>query len=151
MLAGVPDSYNDEDFGSVEPFYTVTMALAGVVLLVSLVLIIFSMAVHGVETLVDGKRSLAALSAMGASVEDLERAQRWEVGLVALPMAVLGVSLGSAPYLLILPSGPSGYAWIPLVVDAVTVALVWLAVLASTRITRPWLTRAVSPTNLRTA
>jgi hypothetical protein len=151
VLAGLPDSYNDEDFGSVEPFYTVTMALAGVVLLVSLVLIIFSMAVHGVESLVDGKRSLAALSAMGASVEDLERAQRWEVGLVALPMAVLGVSLGSAPYLLILPSGPSGYAWIPLVVDAVTVALVWLAVLASTRITRPWLTRAVSPTNLRTA
>ena len=56
------------------------------------------------------------------------------VGLVALPMAVLGVSLGSAPYLLTLTSGPSRYAWIPLV-DAVTVALVWLAVLASTRIT----------------
>ena len=99
----------------------------------------------------DGKRSLAALSALGASVQDLERAQRWEVGLVALPMAVLGVSLGSAPYLLTLTSGPSRYAWIPLVVDAVTVALVWLAVLASTRITRPWLTRAVSPANLRTA
>ena len=99
----------------------------------------------------NGLPAAQALSAMGASVEDLERALRWEVGLVALPMAVLGVSLGSAPYLLTLTSGPSRYAWLPLVVDAVTVALVWLAVLASTRITRPWLTRAMSPANLRTA
>jgi hypothetical protein len=150
VLADLPESYDDAGFASVEPFYTVPMALAGLVLLVSLALVIFSMAVHGVESLVDGKRSLAALSAMGTSVDDLERAQRWELGLVALPMAILGVSLGSAPHLLTL-TDPSRYAWIPLVVDAVTVALVWLAVLASSRITRPWLTRAVSPANLRTA
>ena len=36
-------------------------------------------------------------------------------------------------------------------VDVVTVALVWLAVRVSTRITRPWLARAAAPTSLRTA
>ena len=46
--------------------------------------------------------------------------------------------------------GGSRYAWIPLLVDAVTIALVWLAVGVSTRLTRPWLVRASAAANLRT-
>ncbi len=119
-------------------------------LLAALLLVTFSMAVHGVESMVDRKRSMAALAALGASAEELERVQRWEVGLVALPMAVIGVLVGSGPFLLAF--GSSGrYAWIPIVVDGVTVALVWLAVRISTWITRPWLVRASAPANLRTA
>jgi hypothetical protein len=129
--------------------YTVPLVLAGVVLLVALVLSVFSMAVHGVETSTDSKRSTASLSAMGMSVRDLEAVQRWEVGLVAVPMAIIGVLVGSWPYGYAL--GTANYAWIPVAVDIATVALVWLSVLAATRITRPWLHRAMSPTNLRTA
>ncbi|MDX6301349.1 MAG: hypothetical protein QOF53_2563 [Nocardioidaceae bacterium] len=77
------------------PFYTVPIALVGVVLLAALVLVVFSMAVHGVESLIDHRRSVASLAVMGASAEELRRAQRWEVGLVAVPMAVIGVVVGS--------------------------------------------------------
>jgi hypothetical protein len=149
LLADLPDT-SGGGFAGVDPFYTVPMALAGLVLLAALLLVTFSMAVHGVESMVDRKRSMAALAAMGASAEELERVQRWEVGLVALPMAVIGVLVGSWPFLLAFGSSDR-YAWIPLVVDGVTVALVWLAVRISTWITRPWLVRASAPANLRTA
>jgi hypothetical protein len=150
LLADLPSSYDgDGGFGAVEPFYTVPLALVGVVLLAALLLVVFSMAVHGVESLIDRKRSVASLVALGASAQDLERVQRWEVGLVAVPMAVIGVVIGTGPYLWSLTG--SRYAWIPLLVDAVTIALVWLAVGVSTRLTRPWLVRAAAAENLRTA
>ena len=146
----LPDTSGGGGFGGVDPFYTVPIALAGLVLLAALLLVTFSMAVHGVESMVDRKRSMAALAALGASAEELERVQRWEVGLVALPMAVIGVLVGSGPLLLAFGASDR-YAWIPFVVDGVTVALVWLAVRISTWITRPWLVRASAPANLRTA
>jgi hypothetical protein len=150
LLSELPDSYEGGDFGDVEPFYTVPIVLAGLVLLAALLLVTFSMAVHGVESLVDRKRSIAALAALGISAEELERVQRWEVGLVALPMSVIGILLGSGPYLLTVGVSDR-YAWIPLLVDVVTIALVWLAVRISTWITRPWLVRASASSNLRTA
>ena len=150
LLATLPDTNLGGDFGDVDPFYTVPMALAGLVLLVALLLVVFSMAVHEVESLIDRKRSIASLAALGVSVDELEQVQRWEIGLVALPMAVIGVCFGSGPWVLFLV-GTSRYAWIPLVADGVTIALVWLAVRAATRITRPWLVRASAPANLRTA
>lgn len=151
LLSDLPNSYQGGDFGDVEAFYTVPIAVGGVVLLAALLLVIFSMAVHGVESFIDRKRSVAALAALGASARDLEAAQRWEVGLVAVPMAVIGVLIGSGPYLFLVGDAANRYVWIPLLVDGVTVALVWFGVLVSARITRPWLVRAASPANLRTA
>jgi hypothetical protein len=150
LLASLPNTSGGGGFAGVDPFYTVPIALTGVVLLAALLLVTFSMAVHGVESMVDRKRSMAALAALGASAEELERVQRWEVGLVALPMAVIGVLVGSGPYLLAFGFADR-YGWIPLVVDGFTVALVWLAVRISTWITRPWLVRASAPANLRAA
>jgi hypothetical protein len=150
LLSELPNSYQGGDFGDVEAFYTVPIAVGGVVLLAALLLVIFSMAVHGVESLIDRKRSIAALSALGGSAQDLEAAQRWEVGLVAVPMAVIGVLIGSVPYWVLVGDGSNRYPWIPLLVDCVTVALVWFAVRASSWITRPWLRRAAAPANLRT-
>jgi hypothetical protein len=150
LLSELPNSYQGGDFGDVEAFYTVPIALGGVVLLAALLLVIFSMAVHGVESLIDRKRSMAALAALGVTAQDLEAAQRWEVGLVAVPMAVTGVLIGSGPYWMLVGDGSNRYAWIPVLVDGVTVALVWLAVRASSWITRPWLIRAAAPANLRT-
>jgi hypothetical protein len=149
LLADLPvTSGRGAGFGSVDPYYTVPVALAGVVLVAALLLIVFSMAVHGVESLIDHKRSVASLAALGASTQELERTQRWEVGLVALPMAVLGLLIGSGPMVFLL--GANRYAWIPLLVDVTTIVLAWLAVRGSTRLTRPWLVRAASPANLRT-
>jgi hypothetical protein len=150
LLSELPNSYQGGDFGDVEAFYTVPIAVGGVVLLAALLLVIFSMAVHEVESLIDRKRSLAALAALGVTAQDLEAAQRWEVGLVAVPMALTGVLIGSGHYWMLVGDGSNRYAWIPLLVDGVTVALVWLAVRASSWITRPWLLRAAAPANLRT-
>lgn len=150
LLAELPGSQQADGLAAVDAFYTVPLVLGCVVLLAALLLVVFSMAVHGVESLIDRRRSMAALAALGGSTRELESAMRWEVGLVALPMAVIGVFIGSVPYWVLLGDGWSRYAWIPALVDCVTVALVWFAVRASSWITRPWLLRAASPASLRT-
>ncbi len=135
---------------TVEAMYAVPTALVGVVLVVALVLVMFALTVHGVENAADRRRSLASLSALGLPVDALERVQRWESGLVALPMAVGGVALGSVPALALVDGGTAAL-WLVPAVDVVTVGLVGLAVLGSARLTRPWLRRASAPENLRTA
>ncbi len=148
VVADLPNT-GGSGFGGVDPFYTVPIALGGVVLVVALALVVFSMAVHGVESLLDHKRPIASLAVLGASTDELARAQRWEIGLVAMPMAVIGVLIGSVPMTQMI--GTTGaYAWIPLLVDLAAVGLVWLAVCTSTVLTRPWLLRAAAPANLRT-
>jgi hypothetical protein len=148
LIAELPDSYGDTGFDAVEPMYTVPIALVGVVLLAALVLVVVALAVHGAESLMDRKRSIAALAAAGTTHAELQRVQRWEIGLVAMPVTVIGVLIGSIPYALAV--GPGRYAWVPLVVDLATIAVAGCAVLASATITSPWLRRAASPTNLRT-
>ena len=148
LLTDLPDTAGGDGFSQVDPFYIVPLALGAVVLLAALLLVVFSMGVHGVESLLDHKRSAASLAALGVSATELEQVQRWEVGLVAVPMAVIGVLVGSVP--LALMDGSLRYAWIPLLVNLSTVALVWAAVGVSTRMIRPWLVRATSPANLRT-
>jgi ABC-type lipoprotein release transport system permease subunit len=127
----------------------VPIAVTGGVLVVALVLVVFSTSVHGVETLMDQKRSIASLAALGASSDELERVQRWEIGLVAVPMAVLGILVGSAPIAAYVFFDPAR-AWIPGAVDAATLAVTLLAIQVSTRLTRPWLAQALAATNLRT-
>ncbi len=150
LVSDLPNTSGGKGFADIDAYYTVPVVLGGLVLLAALVLVVFSMTVHGVESLIDHKRSVASLAVLGASTGELARAQRWEVGLVAIPMAVLGVLVGSVPLHLLFDSG-SRYAWVSLLVNIVTIALVWLAVIVSTRLTRPWLVRAAAPANLRTA
>ena len=149
LLADLPNTIGGTGFDGVDPFYTVPIALGGLVLVAALLLVVFSMAVHGVESLLDHKRSIASLAVLGASTDELERAQRWEIGLVAMPMAIIGVLVGSVPMIGMVDTS-GGYTWIPLLVDVSAIALVWLAVRTSTLLTRPWLIRAAAPANLRT-
>jgi hypothetical protein len=150
LLADLPSTAGGRGFGAVDPMYTVPMMLVAGILVVALVLVVLSLTVHGVESLVDRKRAIASLAALGATHDDLLRVQRWEVGLVAVPVTALGVLIGSVPYVIVADRS-AAYAWIPLLVDVITVAFAWLAVLASARLTRRWLVHTASPTNLRTA
>jgi hypothetical protein len=141
-------------FRGVEPFYTVPSVLVALVLALSLALIVFSLAVHGAETLMDRKRAIASLAAAGATEVDLVRAQRWEVGLVAVPVTVAGLVLGTVPALVALSADGSvagAYAWIPVAANLATAGCALLAVLLATTVTRPWLRRAASAANLRTS
>ncbi|HEX4977063.1 MAG TPA: FtsX-like permease family protein [Nocardioides sp.] len=140
-------------FRGVDPFYTVPSVLVALVLVLSLSLIVFSLAVHGAETLMDRKRAIASLAAAGAAEGDLVRAQRWEVGLVAVPVTVAGLVLGTVPALIALSADgivDGAYAWIPVTANLATAGCALLAVLLATRLTRPWLRRASSAANLRT-
>src|SRR5690606_352828 len=116
-------------------------------LLVTMALVVLSLTVHAVESLVDHRRAVASLAATGATRAELLRVQRWEVGLVALPVTALGVLLGSVTYVLV-AGLPAAYLWIPVLVDVVTVLFAWLVVLAATRLTRPWLVQAAAPSHL---
>ena len=150
LISGLPDSYSGAGGGYrvVEPMYTVPIMLVGGILLVALVLVVVALAVHGAETLMDRKHAIAALVAAGTTHEELQRAQRWEIGLVALPVAIIGVLVGSVPYVIAVGAGT--YLWVPILVDVATIAMAGSAVLISAWITSPWLRRAATPTNLRT-
>ncbi len=140
-------------FDGVDPFYTVPSALVALVLVLSLALIVFSLAVHGAETLMDRKRAVASMAAAGATEADLVRAQRWEVGLVAVPVTIAGLVVGTVPALLALNADGTvavAYLWIPVAANLVTAGCALLAVRVATSLTRPWLRRTSSAANLRT-
>lgn len=135
--------------GNVESFYVVSLGLVGVALLGALLVVTGTLAVHSVESLLDRKRSVAALRALGTPEQVLEGAQRWEAALVAMPMALVGVVLGCAAVGAYVMWSPVGLLLV-LVTIATTLALVWCAIAIATRATRPWVRRAGLPTNLRT-
>lgn len=148
VVADLPASYGGRGFGEVEPIYSVPFALGGALLLLALALVVVTLAVHGAESLMDRRRAVASLAATGMTHAELERVQRWEIGLVALPVTVAGVLIGSVPLLVAVDPGITW--WVALLVDAVTVVLAAVAVLLAARLTRPSLRRAARATNLRT-
>lgn len=133
-----------------DSFYYISLALVAGALLVALLVAIGTLAVHSVESLLDRKRSVASLVALGMPLDQLESAQRWEARLVAMPMATAGVLLGSLS-LVVLGDNVSPVALLVLLADVViTLGLVWLAIVAAVRMTRPWSVQAASAANLRT-
>jgi hypothetical protein len=135
---------------NLESFYVVSMVIVFGALLVALTVVAWTLAVHTVESLLERKRSTAALVAGGASLRELERAQRTECGLAAVPLAALGVVLGTAALGFFIETySPAGVV-LMLTNLLVTPALTWLAVVAAVRLVRPWTVRAGAAANLRT-
>ncbi|GAA1146901.1 FtsX-like permease family protein [Nocardioides aquiterrae] len=132
-------------------YYLVAIGLVGVGLLLALLAVIGSLAIHSVESLLDRKRSVASLAALGGTTGLLAQSQRAEVGLVAMPMALGGTLLGSL--LIGIPLAGLGLPWAvatALALGAVA-GLVWSAVRLAVLITGPWIRKAADPANLRTA
>jgi hypothetical protein len=136
-----------------DSFYLVSVQLVVVSLAVALAVVVGSLAVHSTESLLDRKRSIAALVALGIPREEIVRSQRWEAGITALPVSFVGTALGTAALSRTWGFGSSpafAETW-PLVANlALTPALVWLAIVLATSMTHPWAVRAASPANLRT-
>jgi hypothetical protein len=142
--------------GLLELFYVASVLLVVVVLLAALTLVACALAVHGVESLTDHRRSMAALAAAGVPVEELERSLRVESEAVAQPVATAGVLVGSVALLglaLAEGFGPAAAA-VGLVVTLVTLLvtrlLVRLATVVAVRLVRPWLRACLDPEVLRT-
>lgn len=132
-------------------YYLVAIGLVGVALLLALLTVIGSLAIHSVESLLDRKRSVASLAALGGTTDLLARTQRAEIGLVALPMAIGGTLLGAL--LVGIALGGTGLGWVASTAAALgaVAGLVWLAIRLAVMITGPWIRAAASPTNLRAA
>lgn len=130
----------------------------GPLLLVTLLLVTavavtaWTLAVHTVESLLDRRRSTAALAAGGMSLAELERCLRLECGLVAVPLAAAGALVGAV--VLGIAAVMAGLTVLGLLlmvtVVALTPALVWLAIVLAVRLIRPWTVRASAAENLRT-
>ncbi len=148
LVAGGSGSLLVETMDSEDSFYFVSLALVGLALLASLLVVVGTLAVHSVESLLDRKRSMAALAALGTPLEVLQRSQRWEAALVAMPMALVGVLLGAGVLGFVDGPSPAGLLVI-LTIVCVTLALVWLAIVTAVRATRPWTVRAAAASNLR--
>lgn len=134
--------------GRLESFFVVSLALVGLALMGSLLVVIGTLAVHSVESLLDRKRSMAALAVLGTPLDVLQRSQRWEAALVAMPMALVGALFGGGILGFVEVRSPLGLLVI-LATTGVTVALVWLAILTAVRATRRWTVRAAGAGNLR--
>ena len=135
---------------NVESFYVVSLVLVFASLLVALAVVAWTLAVHTVESLLERKRSTAALVAGGASLRDLEQAQRTECALAAVPLAALGVVLGTAALVFVIDTNSPAGVVLMLANLLVTPALTWLAVVVAVRLVRPWTLRAGAAANLRT-
>lgn len=133
----------------VDPIHVVPTVMVFVVLLFALLVTTFALVVHSVEAITDRRRSLASLVAEGMPRDVLERAQRWEVALVALPISAAGVTATTVPMAFLLGSGLPGVG-VQLVVVGLVLLLIWAALTVSTQLVRPWLARAADPANLRT-
>ncbi len=138
----------------VDRFYFIGLAITAVALVVALVTVVGSLTVHSIESLMDHRRSVAAFGALGAPTDLLAQAQRWETGLVALPMSTGGTLFGAVGLGAVMGSTSPGYWFWWLICStltlAATTALVWVALRLAVRLTRPWTLRAANPANLRT-
>jgi hypothetical protein len=138
----------------IDSYYLVGLGLVIIALVVALVVVIGSLTVHSVESLLDRKRSTAALTALGVPADMLIQTQRWEIGLVALPMSGAGALLGVSILGGVGIANEGGALWLPpigIATIALVLGLVMLAVRVSVRLTRRWTLRAADPANLRTA
>lgn len=141
-LAGMDNAFESERI--------ISVLLVAVCLLIGLLVVAGSLAVHTVESLIDRKREIAFLAAAGTPIEELDRAQRFEIALVALPMALVGVLAGTvSPAFLMDSWSPLGLAIMAATI-VVTFGLVWAATALAARAVRPWSRRAIQPANLRT-
>jgi hypothetical protein len=134
--------------GRLESYFVLSLTLVGLALLASLLVVMGTLAVHSVESLLDRKRSMAALAALGTPLGVLQSSQRLEAALVAMPMALVGVLFGGGVLGFMQAPGPLGVLVI-LATVVVTLGLVGLAILTAVRATRPWAVRAAAAGNLR--
>lgn len=135
-------------------YYLVPVGLIGVCLAVALLVVSATLAVHSTESLTDRRRSVAAQSAQGITVVELERSLRTEVALSAVPLGAVGAVagvLGYAALVMALDTMPlTAWALGGLVVLLLP-ALTWIYVSVICRLLRPLVVRASDPQHLRTA
>lgn len=130
-------------------FYVVPALLVAGLAVVAAVLVAASLAVHTTETVLDRRRQLATLVAVGVPVDVVSRSQRLECLLATVPLAVVSAVVGGFGYLVLADAVGTGALGAAVGV-LVAVGTVAGAVTLATRLLRPWVESALGPEALRT-
>jgi hypothetical protein len=133
-----------------DPFFVTSFVLLGVALLLVLLVIAGTLAVHAAESIVDRRRVLACLVAAGTPVQLLRDALRQEAMLTALPLSFAGVVIGAVVTSAADPALTLAGILLLCVQVTATVALTWVAIHVAIRAVAPRLLVASAPANLRT-
>ncbi|KQT89591.1 hypothetical protein ASG49_17855 [Marmoricola sp. Leaf446] len=140
--------------GGADFFFVFSYVLVALGLLVTLLLVSLTLAVHSVETLTDRRRSMASLHALGVPATDVRRSQQWEGYLVAVPMSLVGTLLGAwtvGGTAVVDPAAGPAPLVLTLACVVLTPVLAACAVRLAVALTGPVARRVVDPEHLRTA
>jgi hypothetical protein len=143
------DGPQGQDLG----FYLTGFGMAGVGVLLAVVIAVLTLLVGAADQLLDARRPLASLAALGVDRTTLERVLRRQQSAAAVPSVLVGTGLGGLAAAVLggddasLGAGLLGCGLAALVA-AVAVSV---AVRATTRLLRSRLTAVLDPENLRVA
>jgi hypothetical protein len=147
VLAGADDNLFDPSF------YLTGTGLAGVAILVAAGVAVLTLLVGAADQLLDGRRPLASLAALGTDEAELARVLGRQLSAVAVPAVVLGVVAGGLAGMLGLSElfNPAIVIAPTLLLAALAGGAVLLVTRLAVRLLRPALRAAVAPENLRVA
>ena len=147
MVAGLLGENRSADDLS---FYLTGFAMAALGVLVAVVVTILTLLVGAADQLLDARRPLASLGALGVDATTLERVLRRQQSATAVPAAVLGALIGGAFGLFL--EGNMGVALTAALLAAAALGLaVALITRLAARLLRTKLLEALDPENLRVA
>lgn len=143
--------------GGTLAFYLAGYAMAAVSVLVAVGVAVLTLVVGAGDQLLDARRSLASLSALGVEEPTLARVLRLQISAAAVPTVVVGVLAGGLLTGTVAFHGfPAITALMAVILAAAVVTLlagitVSLAARLAARLLRSRLTEAIDPENLRVA
>ncbi|HEY4315444.1 MAG TPA: hypothetical protein VGO19_08060 [Actinomycetes bacterium] len=153
----VGDLLHEHDLGEDASFYLGGHALAAAGVVVALAVAVVTLVVGMSDALLEARRPLAALRALGVQESELERSLRAQSSTGTVLAVVLGTLLGAVGITTLIAgdgewSHEAGRAALPVAATAlVTALLVRLLVHGSARLLRGALRAATDPENLRVA
>jgi hypothetical protein len=148
----------DSNFGDDTAFWVTGYGMTAVVVLVAAAVALLTLLVGAADGLLDARRPLATLGALGVDERMLERVVAVQLSATAVPAVVAG-ALISAPVVTVLgafagdaPSAIAVRVILPAAVTALAVALVMAAAARlAARLLRSLIRTAIDPENLRVA
>jgi hypothetical protein len=135
-------------------FYLGGAGLAGAAILVAAAVAVLTLLVGAADQLLDGRRPLAALAALGTDEAELARVLARQLSTAAVPAIALGVFVGGLGGVLLGFSAPITVATrlaLTLVTASLAAGAVWLVARLVVRLLRRALGTAIAPENLRVA
>jgi len=133
-------------------FYLTGFGMAAVGVLVAVVVAVLTLLVGAADQLLDARRPLASLFALGVDESTLARVLKRQQSAAAVPAVAIGALVGGAGTgYLASGDGPARIVLPTLAVAALAAAAVWLVTRLAARLLRSRLRSTLDPENLRVA